>query len=202
MQVMKYPSKNNFTNENSILFFENKDSFSWNVIDALPFPRADIEIILPGSNYLPGENEDSVKAVILGPGPMDPLRTGMIDLVRFYAGQKIPVLGICLGFQAIGMAFGAKLIQTNPVHGKRSSIAFSPSRYFPDFTGMVEVMRYHSLSLSEVKSPLRVIASTSEGIPMAIEHETLPIAGLQFHPDSFATQRGIELIQSFFDKAV
>jgi len=186
----------------SILFFENKDSFSWNVIDALPFSRADIKIIHPDSNYLPDGNIASVKAVIIGPGPMDPVRTGLIELVQFYAAQKTPLLGICLGFQAIGMAFGAKLIRTNPVHGKRSSISFSPSRYFPGFTGIVEVMRYHSLSLNEIKSPLQIIASTSDGIPMAVEHETLPIAGLQFHPDSFATKRGVEMIQSFFDNAI
>lgn len=171
-------------------------------MDALPFSRKDIKIIHPGSNYLPQGNEASVKAVIIGPGPMDPVRTGLIELVRFYVGQKIPILGICLGFQAIGMAFGAKLIRTNPVHGKCSFIEFSHSRLFPTLVGPVEVMRYHSLSLNEIKSPLKIIAATSDGIPMAVEHEALPIAGLQFHPDSFATKRGREILQSFFDNTV
>jgi anthranilate synthase component II len=189
-------------NKSPILFFENKDSFYWNVIDALPFSRADIKIIYSDSRFQLDKNEEPVKAVIIGPGPMDPERTGLIEIVKFYAEKKIPILGICLGFQAIGMAFGAKLIRTNPIHGKQSLISFSPSRYFPDFIGKVEVMRYHSLALSYIKSPLNLIASTREGIPMAFEHEYLPIAGLQFHPDSFATPRGKELLSSFFEKVL
>jgi anthranilate/para-aminobenzoate synthase component II len=119
--------------------------------------------------------------------------------VRQAAAIKLPTLGICLGHQAIGLAFGARLIRTHPVHGKRSEIVFSKSRLFPNTFGAHTVMRYHSLSLSEVNSPLRVIAQSAEGIPMALEHESLPIAGLQFHPDSYATEQGRAMLADFFE---
>ncbi len=171
-------------------------------MDALPFSREEIKVVPHSSEYTYDEIFETARGIVIGPGPMDPIRAGLTEIVLHCIERKIPTLGICLGFQAIGMAFGAKLIHTNPVHGKHSSIHFSPSRYFPGFTGMVDVMRYHSLSLSNIKPPLNTIASTTDGIPMAIEHETLPIAGFQFHPDSFATKRGREMIKSFFDKAL
>jgi anthranilate synthase component II len=193
---------NKAISKNSIIFFENNDSFSWNVIDALPFSRSEIKIISPGSKDAADGSLDEARCVIIGPGPMDPARAGLIDLVLLCVEKKIPTLGICLGFQAIGMAFGAKLIHTEPVHGKRGMVRFSPSRLFPAFEGDVEVMRYHSLSLEKINTPLIDIASTPDGIPMAFEHETLPIAGFQFHPDSFGTARGTEMIHSFFNQAL
>ena len=193
---------NRSKNKNRVVFFENNDSFSWNVIDALPFSRSEINIVQHTSPEQIGEVLKNASCAIIGPGPMDPIRTGLTDTVRFCSEMKIPTLGICLGFQAIGMAFGSKLVRSRPVHGKRSVINFSESRFFPDFIGDVEVMRYHSLSLESMKSPIRSIAETPEGIPMALEHETLPIAGFQFHPDSFATLRGREMIHSFFNYAL
>ena len=171
-------------------------------MDALPFSRSEITIIPHGSRMGIEKKMEEAKGIVIGPGPMDPVRTGLTDIILLCAKNKIPTLGICLGFQAIGMAFGAKLIRTTPVHGKRSSIDFFPSRFFPGFLGMVEVMRYHSLSLQDIKSPLNPVASTKDGIPMAIEHESLPMAGFQFHPDSFATKRGTEMLTSFFDNAL
>ena len=193
---------NRLRSKNKVVFVENNDSFSWNVIDALPFSRSEITIIQHSRESQANKIPDDANFVVIGPGPMDPIRTGLTDIVLLCAEKKIPVLGICLGFQAIGMAFGAKLIRTNPVHGKRSSINFSSSRFFPEFYGDVEVMRYHSLSLENIKSPINTIASTSDDIPMALEHETLPIAGFQFHPDSFGTSRGTEMIHSFFKHAL
>lgn len=219
-----------------LLFLENHDSFSWNVIDALPVDRENITIVsgnppqavghqetdillrsschpgqgaadksLPraGAQPSPTTTEHSLALnqfdlLVIGPGPTDPHRAGLIDIVQQAAAIKLPTLGICLGHQAIGLAFGSKLVRTHPVHGKRSEIVFSMSRLFPNTLGAHTVMRYHSLSLSDVKSPLRVIAQTAEGIPMALEHHSLPIAGLQFHPDSYATTRGRAMLADFF----
>ncbi len=184
-----------------LLFLENEDSFTWNVIDALPFERNDI-CIRSGREAASNPHAlDGFDAVVIGPGPTDPIRAGIVDIVRTAAAARLPLLGICLGHQALGLAFGAKLIPTHPAHGKVSTIIFEPSRIFPGFSGPQTVMRYHSLSLGSVIAPLRVIAKTTDGIPMAIEHETLPMAGLQFHPDSYATPRGREMIAAFF-KAV
>lgn len=184
-----------------ILFLENEDSFTWNVIDALPFDRGDISIRSGREAATDPQALDGFDAIVIGPGPTDPVRAGIVDVVRRAAQVKLPLLGVCLGHQAIGLAFGATLIRTHPTHGKTSTVIFEPSRLFPGITGPQTVVRYHSLSLAEVNTPLRVIARTADGIPMAIEHETLPIAGLQFHPDSYATPNGRDMIAAFF-KAV
>jgi anthranilate synthase/aminodeoxychorismate synthase-like glutamine amidotransferase len=214
-----------------LLFIENNDSFSWNVIDALPVGRARVRVVSihdsspachpgllschPGSLFChpgrrPGAQQehivteppfalDQFDCLVIGPGPTDPIRAGIIDIVRQAADIQLPILGICLGHQAIGLAFGAQLVRTLPTHGKRSQIEFSSSRMFTRTLGPHTVMRYHSLSLDSVKTPLRVIAQTTDGIPMAIEHESLPIAGLQFHPDSYASPTGRAMLADFFE---
>lgn len=180
------------------LFVENDDSFSWNVIDALPLRREQIEVI-PGSDR-PGVLAALARAsaLVVGPGPTDPVRAGLVGLVTLAAERHVPTLGICLGHQAIGLAFGAQLLRVDPCHGKRSTFEWGASRLFPSFHGPMTGMRYHSLGLMQVAAPLRPIATTTEGVIMALEHETLPIAGLQFHPDSFGTPRGRELLAAFF----
>ncbi len=177
-----------------IVFVENDDSFSWNVIDSLPFDR-DAVAVIQGGDAVP----TGAVAIVIGPGPLDPLRSPhLVDTVRWAASHRIPLLGVCLGHQAIGVAFGGRLVRTEPVHGKRSSVRFAPSRLFPGIEGEVEVMRYHSLVVQELGDPLRVVAATVKGLCMAIEHATLPIAGVQFHPDSFGTPRGREILHAFF----
>lgn len=182
----------------TVLFLENDDSFSWNVVDLLPVDRSCVQVVHTRhvanvSPYLKGAS-----VVVIGPGPMDPERVGLVDVVHEAARRGLPLLGVCLGHQALGLAYGATLVRTAPAHGKRASAVFRRSRLFGDVAGSVEVMRYHSLALAEVRSPLEVVAQTPDGIPMAIEHVTLPMAGLQFHPDSFATPRGAALVQAFF----
>ena len=183
-----------------VLFLENQDSFSWNVIDALPVKREDVAIFSghPSSTATQQPRLTDYDCLIIGPGPTDPVRTGLIEIVHEATRLELPTLGICLGHQAIGLAFGAQLVRTDPCHGKRSIVTFQGSRSFPAIGGSRTVMRYHSLSLAGVKSPLKSVASTSDGIPMAIEHESLPIAGFQFHPDSYATEDGREMFASFF----
>jgi len=182
-----------------VLFLENDDSFSWNVVDRLPVPRREI-CIRPGREAAQDPSAlRGVDVVVVGPGPTDPHRAGIVELVLAAAHAGRPLLGICLGHQALGLACGASLVRVPPVHGKRSMITFSPSRLFPRFEGRESVMRYHSLALAGVAAPLRVVAETDDGIPMAIEHATLPMAGLQFHPDSFGTPSGEAMIADFFE---
>jgi anthranilate synthase/aminodeoxychorismate synthase-like glutamine amidotransferase len=181
-----------------VLFLENHDSFSMNVVDCLPVDRREV-LIRPGREVA----EDAlalsgVDVVVIGPGPTDPVRAGIVDVVRRAAAGRIPLLGICLGHQALGLAFGAELIRVAPVHGKPCPVEFSPSRLFPGLRGRATMMRYHSLALTRVPAPLRVFAQTDDGVVMAVEHESLPMAGLQFHPDSYASPRGPELLAAFF----
>jgi anthranilate synthase component 2 len=185
-----------------ILFLENEDSFSYNVIDRLPFPRERIAVI-PGADRAAFRRlVVSAKALVVGPGPGDPLRAGhLVDAVRDAAGRGLAVLGVCLGHQAVGIAYGARLRRSEPAHGRREDVRFGPSRLFPGFGGPVEVMRYHSLALDAVRPPLRVVAATADGLPMAVEHGTLSVAGVQFHPDSHGTPRGEEMFAAFFRAA-
>jgi anthranilate synthase/aminodeoxychorismate synthase-like glutamine amidotransferase len=176
-----------------VLFLENRDSFSWNVVDRLPVDRGQVHVV-PGWDAA-RVDLGAYDLLVVGPGPMDPVRAGLVPVVR---EARIPTLGICLGHQAMGLAWGARLTRTRPAHGVVSQAHFSGSRLFPGFQGAVEVMRYHSLSLSDVVAPLHVVARTSDGTVMAVEHQALPLAGVQFHPDSFATPRGEEMLRAFF----
>jgi anthranilate synthase component 2 len=180
-----------------ILFVENDDSFSWNVVDVLPVPRSDVRIVRGVDRAAIAGELPAAEAVVIGPGPTDPVRAGLVDLVRTISDRGLPLLGICLGHQAIGLAFGARLVRTTPTHGKRSTFELG-GRLFGR-GGSVEAMRYHSLALSDVLPPLTVTAVTPDGVIMAVEHEAQRIAGLQFHPDSFATPLGREIVASFFE---
>ena len=181
-----------------VLFVENEDSFSWNVVDLLPCGRDEVLLATAeeAAARLRALGPDAI--VVVGPGPKDPLRTGLVEVVLEAARLGTPLLGICLGFQALGLAFGARLVRTAPVHGKRSQVSFSPSRLFPGFEGEHPAMRYHSLALEGIAAPLRLVARAADGVPMAIEHERLPMAGLQFHPDSYATPGGRAMVEAFF----
>ena len=177
-----------------IVFLENDDSLSRNVVDLLPPP---VEV-------RPGRAAASERgwlgrasALVIGPGPTDPGRAGLLDVVREAAARRVPTLGICLGHQAIGMAFGARLVRVPPVHGKTSTVRFVPSRSFPGIVGEHEVMRYHSLAVNELPEALRAVATTADGIVMALEHVALPLAGLQFHPDSYASPTGRAIVGAF-----
>jgi anthranilate synthase/aminodeoxychorismate synthase-like glutamine amidotransferase len=182
-----------------VLFLENNDSFSWNVVDSLPVGRGEVSVREGREVARAPSALDGADLVVVGPGPTDPVRAGIVSVVLAAARRRLPLLGICLGHQALGLAYGASLVRVTPVHGKPSKITFAPSRLLPGFLGRHTVMRYHSLALAGVVPPLSVIASADDGTPMAIEHRTLPMAGLQFHPDSFACPRGKRMIADFFE---
>jgi anthranilate synthase/aminodeoxychorismate synthase-like glutamine amidotransferase len=182
-----------------VLLVENDDSFTWNVVESLPVDRAGVQL-RPGREVAADPAAiEAADIVVVGPGPTDPARAGIVEVVLEAARLGRPFLGICLGHQALGLAHGARIIRVPPVHGKQTTVAFTPSRLFPGIAGRETVMRYNSLALAQVAAPLRVIARDEEGVPMAIEHATLPMAGLQFHPDSFGTPRGREMLARFFE---
>lgn len=174
----------------NVLFVENDDSFSFNVLSLVP----------EGARVVRAAEVTSlagVSAVVIGPGPTDPIRAGLVELVRRVVDSHVPLLGICLGHQAIGLAFGATLVRSPPVHGKVARMTVGGARLLPP--GPHQVMRYHSLSLTGVVAPLRTVASLEDGTVMAVEHVSARVVGLQFHPDSFATPDGARFVRPFFE---
>ena len=140
-------------------------------------------------------------SIIISPGPKSPADAGItMDVIRAYH-ETIPILGICLGHQAIGQVYGAELTSAiNPMHGKTSVIKHTDHPVFKNIPEQIEVMRYHSLILHEVEtSKLNIIAKTNDGEVMAIADPNRKIVGLQFHPESILSPYGFQMIKNWFD---
>ena len=139
------------------------------------------------------------RAIVISPGPGMPSRAGrIVDLIR--ANESIPLLGVCLGHQAIGEAFGAKVVRGGvPVHGKVTEVRHGGERLFVGCPTPMHTARYHSLIVDRRTLPdaLRVDAETQDGVVMAVSHRTRPIYGIQFHPESYGTSGGDQIIVNF-----
>ena len=143
------------------------------------------------------------RAIVVSPGPGTPARAGrIIDLIR--ANTTIPLLGVCLGHQAIGEAFGARIVRgAVPVHGKVTDVVHRGERLFRDCDSPMRTARYHSLVIDRETLPddFAVDAETRDGVVMAVSHRTRPIFGIQFHPESYGTTGGDQLIRNFLEVA-
>jgi len=141
--------------------------------------------------------------IVISPGPCTPNEAGIsLDVIKTYAG-KIPILGVCLGHQSIGQAFGGKIVRAARVmHGKTSMIHHDGKGVFAGLPNPFEATRYHSLLIERASVPdaLEVTANTDEGEIMAVRHRTLPVEGVQFHPESFLTTAGKDLLANFIAK--
>ena len=140
--------------------------------------------------------------IVISPGPGTPADAGLsIDIVKIF-GQDIPIFGICLGHQAITVAYGGKVDRANEiVHGKTSKLQHTGSAIFKDIPKEFEATRYHSLIAIEDSFPseLKVTARTNNGLIMALEHEKSPIYGVQFHPESIVTEHGMKMVKNFLE---
>lgn len=183
-----------------ILVIDNFDSFVHNLaryVGELGYERRTIrtdEISAADAITLQPE------AIFLSPGPCGPDKAGIsIPLVHAAAEQGIPLLGVCLGHQAIAAAFGGAVIRApQPMHGKASAIHHDGSALFDGIPNPFKAGRYHSLVVELPQGgPLRLTAQTGDGVPMALRHETLPIFGVQFHPESVLTEHGHQLLENF-----
>jgi anthranilate synthase component 2 len=141
------------------------------------------------------------QGIILSPGPCDPDRAGIcLDLIGAAAKAQTPLLGVCLGHQSIGQAFGGRVIRApSPMHGKVSEIRHRGTGVFAGLPSPFTATRYHSLTVERASLPdcLDITAETDDGLIMGLQHRTLPIAGVQFHPESIATEHGHRLLANF-----
>jgi anthranilate synthase component 2 len=183
-----------------ILLIDNFDSFTFNLYQYLGELGEEVKVVRNNQLSIADIKELNPKAIILSPGPGKPEDAGVcVDVVRsFY--KSIPILGICLGHQAIGYAFGADIKRASTIkHGKTSKITHDGS-LFNYLTSPLEVMRYHSLSIDKNTLP-DVLECTATAMDdqeiMAIQHRTYPVYGLQFHPESIGTPAGKQILENF-----
>lgn len=184
-----------------ILLIDNYDSFSYNVYQLIGSIDPDIKVIRNDELTVDEILALSPSHIIISPGPGRPCDAGVCeDVIRAAAG-KIPILGICLGHQAICETFGAEITYAKQLmHGKKSVISFDSSPIFEGLNSEIEVARYHSLAASDKNFPentLKITARTSDGEIMAVEHKNAPVFGLQFHPESILTQNGKKIVENF-----
>lgn len=184
-----------------ILLIDNYDSFSYNLYQLIGEINPDIRVIRNDEMQVEEIRAMQPERIILSPGPGRPEDAGVIMEVAKTLGAEIPILGVCLGHQAICAAFGGVVTYAKQLmHGKQSEVKFDLS--CPLFQGCSEtapVARYHSLAADEAALPpcLRVTARTTDGEVMGVQHETLPIYGVQFHPESIMTPEGKQMLRNF-----
>jgi len=183
-----------------LLLIDNYDSFTYNLFHYLGELGA--EIVVKRNDELTAAQALAMKpnAIVLSPGPCDPDRAGIcLDLIK-NGGAEVPILGVCLGHQAIGQAFGGKVVRApEPMHGKLSRIHHTGRSVFRGLNNDFEATRYHSLTIAPDSLPrdLEVTATSSDGVIMGVMHKKLPVHGVQFHPESIASENGHALLQNF-----
>lgn len=186
-----------------ILLIDNFDSFSYNLYQLIGSICTDIEVIR-NNEKTPQEIEKMApRAIIISPGPGKPSDAGVcIDVIKYFK-DKLPILGICLGHQAICEAFGGKITYADTImHGKTSEITVNTnSQIFKELKNRIKVARYHSLVAERQSLPteLTVTAECDDGTIMGVKHEKYSIYGLQFHPESVLTEDGKKMAQNFLD---
>lgn len=183
-----------------ILLIDNYDSFSYNLYQLIGSISPDIKVIRNDELTASGITALAPSHIIISPGPGRPRDAGVCEeLIRSAAG-RIPILGVCLGHQAVCEAFGAEITYAKRLmHGKKSLIKCGISPIFECIAEEFEVARYHSLAASEENFPdaLRITARTDDGEIMAAEHKNFPVFGVQFHPESILTQNGKKMLENF-----
>ena len=184
-----------------ILLIDNYDSFSYNLYQLIGELEPDIKVIRNDEMTVEQIRQLAPDKIILSPGPGRPEDAGVTVEVAKTLSQQIPTLGVCLGHQAICQAYGAKIVHAKKLmHGKQSTVALESScALFKGLPQNTDVARYHSLAATELPDCLKVTAQTDDGEVMAVQHESYPIYGVQFHPESILTPLGKQMLKNFID---
>ena len=186
-----------------LLVIDNYDSFTYNLVQYLGELGQDVRVVRNDGIAAAEVAGLAPSHIVISPGPCTPNEAGIsLDVIKMYAG-KIPILGVCLGHQSIGQAFGGKIVRAARVmHGKTSMIEHDGKGVFSGLPNPFEATRYHSLLIERASIPdsLEITAHTAENEIMAVRHKTLPVEGVQFHPESFLTKAGKDLLANFIAK--
>lgn len=186
-----------------LLVIDNYDSFTYNLVQYLQTLGAQCDVVLNDSDSAENLLAKAPQGILLSPGPGTPDDAGVtLDTIRL-AGGKIPILGVCLGHQSIGQVYGAEVVRAERLmHGKTSPILHEGQGVFKDLPQPMIATRYHSLVLRPDSIPdcLEVTARTAEGEIMGVKHKTLPVEGVQFHPESILTEAGMQMMKNWIDR--
>ena len=185
-----------------ILVIDNYDSFTFNLVQYIGEINPDVKVVRNDHFELDDIDEWELSHIVISPGPGRPENAGnSIQMIKKY-GASIPILGVCLGHQAITIAYGGKVVHASEiVHGKTATIQHNESTLFHGIKNEFIATRYHSLVSDKGTLPieLKVTAELDNGLIMGIEHETHPVYGVQFHPESIATDNGKQIIENFLN---
>jgi len=188
-----------------LLLIDNYDSFTYNLVHYLGELGADVVVKRNDALDVRGAMALQPEAILLSPGPCDPDQAGIcLALIAAASETQTPLLGVCLGHQSIGQAFGGKVIRCHEiVHGKMGTMHHASEGLFKDVPTPFEATRYHSLIVERATLPacLTVTAELSDGTIMGLQHNSLPIHGVQFHPESIASEHGHHLLKNFLSIA-
>ena len=183
-----------------LLLLDNYDSFTYNIYQLFSDIGAQVEVVRSDKISIDGIRANDYRGIIISPGPGVPQDAGISEEVIRQLGGEIPILGICLGHQAIGEVFGGRVVRAGEiVHGKASPIRHSGTGLYRDIPNPTEVARYHSLIIARESLPdvLDVTSQLDDGTIMGVRHKTLPIEGIQFHPESILTPEGRRMMQNY-----
>jgi anthranilate synthase component II len=186
-----------------IVLIDNYDSFTFNLVHYLGSLGAKVAVHRNDKISVRDVIASQPEAIVLSPGPCTPNEAGIcLDLIK-QAAPSIPILGVCLGHQAICQAFGGKVVRASPQHGKVFEIKHNGTGVFRGINGPLKATRYHSLVVERASMPraLAVNAETNDGLCMGLMHESLPVHGVQFHPESIASEHGHLMLKNFLDIA-
>ena len=185
-----------------LLMVDNYDSFTYNIVQYFGELGADIEVFRNDEIDLEGIAQRKPDRLVISPGPCSPAEAGIsVAAIQHFAG-KLPILGVCLGHQSIGAAFGGKIVRAQELmHGKTSVIQTTRQGVFRNLPEKFTVNRYHSLAIDRASCPadLQITAWTDDGEIMGVRHKSLAIEGVQFHPESILTEHGHAMLKNFLE---
>lgn len=186
-----------------LLMIDNYDSFTYNIVQYLGELGVQVEVFRNDEITVEGIAARQPDRLVVSPGPCSPAEAGIsVAAIRYFAG-KLPVLGVCLGHQSIGAAFGGKIVRARELmHGKTSVITTTREGVFADLPEQFTVNRYHSLAIEKESCPgmLAVTAWTDDGEIMGVRHKELAVQGVQFHPESILTEHGHAMLKNFLEQ--
>ena len=187
-----------------VLLIDNYDSFTWNLVHLIGGLGAEVDVWRNDAISVEEALSGGHDAIVLSPGPCTPNEAGIcLDLIK-QGAERTPIFGVCLGLQAMGQAFGGEVVRAPiPMHGKVSPIRHKAHGLFRGINGPLQATRYHSLVVDRASCPtvFDIEAETDDGLIMALSHRELPVHGVQFHPESIASEHGATILRNFLDLA-